>query len=74
MQNAFYSCQFRGIWTYCVKVMDFSTLKNKMKYLLFWKIHNFLIACPKATKQNSWPPLCIELSMRTNFMASKPTF
>jgi len=51
----------------------FFKLKNEINYILFWKIHNFPIACPKAMKQNNWPSLYIDLFIHATFVPLGPT-
>jgi len=46
---------FHGVLTFGAKVIEFQSFfmnwKIELYYLLFWKIHNFHIACPNAMKQ-----------------------
>jgi len=40
--------------------------KIELNYHLFWKIHNFYIACPNTTEESPCTPcMCIELSIHT---------
>jgi len=71
---------FHGVWTFGVKVIEFQKFlmnhvmnqKIELNDQLFWKIHKFCITSPNTTKPSSWNPLCIELSICTNFMAFEP--